>query len=402
MVTRSRVLLTTLVTVLVAALGTGTVAATAAAAPAASSAKAKSKVTTKQRAAARKRAAAKREATARAKRRAAAKKSAVKQAGDAVREIPVTFTVRNTNTSKVPCAADGKTYEVKGKLVGQASRLDGDVPEAVALYVHGLGYGAFFWNYKGVDGYDFASMQAGHSNQVSVVIDRLGYGASGKPDGNLVCYGSEADYLNQIVTQLRSGAYTADGAAAKQTFKKVALVGHSAGGFMVEASAYSYKNIDALAVVGFSNAPVGLPVYPTFAQTTIDCQTAPLPNNYAFFGKTDADFKAAHFFNADPAVVDKVTAMRAPDPCMDTGSALPAVVTALMSNSSITVPVLIVNGANDALFGPPGGDLEKALFTGSPDVTQITLGQTGHALTLGRTNRQFRAIMGDWLKGRGF
>ncbi len=320
-----------------------------------------------------------------------------------VREIPVSFTVRNTNTSRVPCTADGRTYTVKGHLIGPADRLNAGNRQAAALYVHGLGYGEFFWNYKGVPGYDYAGQQAAQRGLVSVVIDRLGYGESGKPDGNQVCYGSEADYLNQIVTQLRSGDYTASGKPARLGFKRVALVGHSAGGFMVEAAASSYQNVDALITAGFSNtgiSPLGLA---TFGRTTIDCFTGALPNHYAFFGKTAADFRTAHFFNADPAVEQAVSQIRAPDPCMDTGSAPQTIGVDVLTNaSSIKVPTLLVNGADDKLFPPPAGNEEKLLFGGNRDVTQVTLPGTGHAVTLGRTAPQFRDLVGDWLVGHGF
>ena len=38
-------------------------------------------------------------------------------------EVDVSFTVRNTNRSGVPCPSDGRTYTVKGTLVGPADAL---------------------------------------------------------------------------------------------------------------------------------------------------------------------------------------------------------------------------------------------------------------------------------------
>ncbi len=320
-----------------------------------------------------------------------------------VREVPVVFSVRNTNTSNVSCPADGKAYEVHGHIVGPASRLASTAPAAGALYVHGLGYGEFFWRYKGVPGYDYASAQAAQAGLISVTIDRLGYGASGRPDGNEVCYGSEADYLHQILTQLRSGRYAVPGGAtAPLRFSKLALVGHSAGGFMTESEAASYKDVDALILASFGNTGPGVPAYAAFGRSSLDCNLTPLPGNYAYFGKTAADFQAAHFANADPAVVEGVTAMRAPDPCGDFASAPPAVVVDVLSVNTIKAPVLIVTGADDALFPPPAGENEKRLFIGNPDVTQVTLPATGHAVTLGRTAPRFRSTVGDWLRGHGF
>jgi alpha-beta hydrolase superfamily lysophospholipase len=338
-----------------------------------------------------------------AKRKAAPKRRKQQAApARAVTALPVSFTVRNTNTSLAPCSADGRTYVVKGHLIGPAATLADAGPKAVALYVHGLGYGEFFWDYQGIAGYDYATLQATERGLISVAIDRLGYGASGRPDGNAVCYGSEADYLHQIVDQLRSGRYAAGAAPAGPSFRRVALVGHSAGGFMVELAASSFRNVDALVTAGFSNLPSGLPIYTAFGQTTLDCASGALPDHYAYFGKTPADFRAGHFFDADPAVEDAIVALHAPDPCQDTGSAAPAIVVDVLRNNSVKVPTLIVNGGDDALFPFPDGPAERSLFVGNRDVTQVTVPQTGHAVTFGRTAPQFRRTVGDWLKGHGY
>ncbi|MBA2347063.1 MAG: alpha/beta hydrolase [Solirubrobacterales bacterium] len=347
---------------------------------------------------ARRRAALKRRAAQ--KRRAAARRRAEdkRQAATAVRSLPVSFTVRNTNTSNVPCAADGATYEVKGHITGRIDRITAG--DAAALYVHGLGYGEFFWTYRTVPGYDYATEQAARG-LVSVTIDRLGYGASGRPDGNEVCYGSEADYLHQIVQQLKSGDYALDGAPSAQ-FGRIALVGHSAGGFMVEGAAASFGDVDALVVAAFSNLGASPLTLATFGATALQCATNPKPGNYGDFGQTDADFAAGHFFDVDPAVAADVLRRRAPDPCQDTGSAPQAIVIDALQNLQLKIPVLILSGEQDALFPPPAGALEKALFAGNPDLTQVNLPGTGHAVTLGRSAPQFRTVLGDWLKDRGF
>jgi alpha-beta hydrolase superfamily lysophospholipase len=331
----------------------------------------------------------------------------VAAAAGPVADLPVTFHVVNVNRSRVPCAADGRPYDVRGHLVGPAAALTASGPRAVTLYAHGLGYGEFFWHFKGLPGYDYATelAAAGHT---SVVIDRLGYGASGKPVGDQVCLGSEADYLHQIVGALRTGAYTVTGVdGAPPSFARVALAGHSAGGFMVEDEAASFRDVDAVVVAGFSNAGPSPLALATFGDAQTRCALSTLfpslaPGKYAYFGATPADFQAAHFYNADPAVVSAITALRARDPCGDTGAGLQAILVDLLSNISVGVPVLLVNGSNDALFPPPAGPLEQLTFLGNGDVSQITLAATGHAMTLGRTAPHFRQVVGDWLAARGF
>ena len=128
----------------------------------------------------------------------------------------------------------------------------------MTLYLHGLGLGEWLWNFQPVKSYNFVAgmARAGHA---SVTVDRLGYGASDKPpDGKSVCIGSQADVAHQIVGQLKAGSYTVQGGKARK-FKRVGLVGHSAAGQISITEAYTYRDLKALVVVGFSfsNLPRG-------------------------------------------------------------------------------------------------------------------------------------------------
>src|SRR4029453_3542073 len=108
---------------------------------------------------------------------------------------PVTFEVSNVNRSILPCASDGAAYEVKGHLIGPASEVGPGATSArlaATLYLHDFSSGEFFWSFGAVPRYDYAAAlaRAGH---VSVVVDRLGYGASGHPEGDQTCLGAQAD-----------------------------------------------------------------------------------------------------------------------------------------------------------------------------------------------------------------
>jgi pimeloyl-ACP methyl ester carboxylesterase len=230
------------------------------------------------------------------------------------------------------------------------------------------------------------------------VLDRLGYGASGRPDGDEVCYGSEADYVSQIAQQLRAGTYTARGPAPR--FDRLALAGHSAGGFMVETAATSFGGIDALVVLAFGNTGASPTALSTFFQTQLTCQSGMAEGGYTFFGATEQDFRAAHLNTVEPRIADLVAARRAKDPCGDTGAAAQTIATDVARNNEVRVPVLVVTGSEDVLFPPPAGPNEAALFSGSPDVTQVTV-EGGHALTFNRSAPQFRKVVADWLARRG-
>lgn len=331
-------------------------------------------------------------------------------AGPAGAAVPVasqsvTFQVVNTNTSGVSCVSDGAPYTVHGHLVGPRARLAGGPTTAVTLYYHGLSYGEFFWDFKAVQGYDFSARLA-RAGQVSLVVDRLGYGASGRPPGMMSCYGSQADVAHQIVGKLRTGGYTdASGQAPK--FGKVILAGHSGSGYTVEIEAYSYKDVDGLIEAGFSDGGASPLAISNAGKTQLVCAQggqqsdgASGPGGYAYFGQTDQDFQGGSFFDADPSVVAAATKLRSRDPCGETASAVPAGAANMARSREVTAPVLIVEGANDAYFPPPAADMQRSMFTGSGDVTAVTLAGTGHALTLGRTGPQFAARVADWLNRR--
>jgi pimeloyl-ACP methyl ester carboxylesterase len=319
----------------------------------------------------------------------------------------VTFTVQNVNRSKLPCTTDGASYQIKGHIVGPRSaqgKSSRRRKPAVTLYLHGLGFGEFFWSFKQVPGYDYAAAQA-RAGHVSVVIDRLGYELSGHPDGNQSCLGGQADIAHQIVQQLRSGGYEVEAGKAVR-FKKVALAGHSVGGFIANIEAYSFKDVDALIImsISYSNLPFAAV---EFGQGRIVCQAGGQPSEpggpaaYAYMGQTPAAFKAIFFHSAKQSVIDAVTAVRNRDPCGDTASVIPAIL-ASRSVSVVKVPVLVICGTRDVLFSPVGCGLQRDRYTSARDVSLALVKNAGHAVTLEREEAIFRKKVSRWLARRGF
>lgn len=322
-------------------------------------------------------------------------------------DVPVSFQVVNRNRTAIPCvpSQDGKTYTVHGTLVAPRSVLDAAQP-AATLYLHGLGYSSFFFRFADVPGYDYARQQAA-AGHASVVIDRLGNPAHDDlPDGNRTCLPAQADMADQIIKALRAGTYAADGGPT--AFSRVLLAGHSAGGFVAQITQYSFRSADALAVISYNDVPSAYALS-TFFAAGGDCLLAPRRShgatgapNYAAFGRTDAQFAKGHFFNIDPAVAAAVLARRNLDPCGDLLSALGALLSDQLRTLLIRVPVLVIGGADDALFTPPTDALQALRsYPFSSDVELVRLPETGHAVTLGRTHEQFRAAMDAWLTAHG-
>jgi pimeloyl-ACP methyl ester carboxylesterase len=320
----------------------------------------------------------------------------------------VTFAVRNTNTSALACPSDGAPYEVKGHLVAPRSAVSRSKggKSGVTLYLHGRGFGEFLWNFTSVPSQNYATAQA-RAGHASVVIDRIGYGTSGHPDGNQSCVGSQADVAHQIVGKLRSGDYSI-GAGSGPRFKKVALAGQSTGAQIANIEAYSFRDIDALIIVALSSQTTPRASL-VFGETRGVClrggeaSRPGRPGGYAYnFGQTPGAFVSTMFHEARKSVVDAVTALRYRDPCGDTLSLLSALLRQRSALPKIKVPVLVICGKNDALFVRQGCQAQKDFYSGSRSASLALVPRAGHAPMLERTAPIFRARVSRWLKKRRF
>jgi pimeloyl-ACP methyl ester carboxylesterase len=324
-----------------------------------------------------------------------------------VASVSVTFTVKNTDTSQFACKSDGATYQIKGHLTGPASALATSSKKrkakkptkGVTLYLHGLGVAEWLWYFQGVPSYNYAVQQA-RAGHVSVTVDRLGYGASSRPDGNQICIGSDADIAHQIVQALKTGNYaTAVGKPRK--FKRVALAGHSAAGEISILEAYSYRDVNALIVVAFSysNLP---PANIAFGNQRNQCQSGQTVGaGYAFFGQPGAEFERTFFHSAIGAVRSQATPLHPADPCGLNLSLTDAINQQRAGAQKLKLPALVICGANDVLYAQFGCEAQAERF-GSKDKRTIIIKNAGHGLPLEKPARTFRAKLGDWLSKRGF
>ena len=331
---------------------------------------------------------------------AAAALCAAAPAGAArVKSVPVAFTVKNTNTTNVPCAPDGATYTVRGHLTGPVAALRAKRSKryGATLYLHGLGVAEWLWNFP-LARYSHARAMA-RAGHVSVTVDRLGYGSSDRPrSGRSVCIGSQADIAHQIVGQLRAGAYGAPGLA----FRRVGLAGHSAAGQISITEAYTYRDVRALVVVAFSysNLPRGNDEF-GFQRIACDAGGDPIAvappggiTDYAFFGRTPASLGAIMFRSAAKAVRDRAPGLRGADPCGDNYSLIPAIQRQAANVGRVRIPVLVVCGRNDVLYAPFGCEAQAERFRRG---RTVILRRTGHGLPLERSARTFRKRLSRFL-----
>jgi pimeloyl-ACP methyl ester carboxylesterase len=332
--------------------------------------------------------------------------TAARADGIVVRDV--SFRVQNTNTSGVPCPSDNAAYTVRGHLVGPQAVLAGPAPRVVTVYLSGEDAGESNWRLTAVPGYDWPAQMArlGH---VSLTIDMLGYGASGHPDGEQSCWGSQADVAHQIISQLRSGGYAVDrGVPVK--FQKIVLAGHDAGGAIAEIEAYSYKypdkdsdgHIDGLALVTYADQGFTPLLMERLARAGTVCAGGGEPaypggpGGYYYMERPD-EYEPDLFYDADPAVIDAVIRLRERNPCGGIQWATPAVMINPVRDAEIKPPVLLVIGREDKIWTQEGWKLQQGHFSGSSDVTAESIPRTGHYPMFERTLPRFREIFANWL-----
>lgn len=311
-----------------------------------------------------------------------------------VEERDVSFIVRNVNRSGVPCPADGRTYTVSGTLVGPANQLAASSTRRVNVLVHDFTTGGWFWRMPGHPDADYASRLA-ESGEVSLVIDRLGYDASPVRRGTSTCAGAQADVLHQVIEQVRSGS------PSIPIPDDVVVHAHSVGAAIAQAEAARWKDVDGLVLMSWSDAGASLRAITESAKQHTACLLgggeAGAPRQYAWFARTEADFRSIHFATAGAALQSDATALRNPDPCGDAVSLAQLVTLGNVLTRSINVPVLLLYGGRDVLNRPDAATLQRIAYGPKAAVTVHKDPSAGGALPLEAGAADLRARVRDWL-----
>lgn len=336
--------------------------------------------------------------------------SAAGSLGEVVSRVRVSFRVQHANATNVRCTTDAAEYTIAGVLTAPARFLERPPHDlAATLLLHEFSFGKFFWTFDDVVGYDFAAALA-RKDHVTIAIDRLGYDESGHPPGAATCAGAHADIVAQIVRQMKEGAYTVRGDADPVAFGDVVLAGHSVGGGIAELAAHSFPDIEIAGLILFAWADQGYSARAVQQSVAQAQRCAPGgepayeggPGGYAYFGHTDQEFRDNVFADTEPEVVDIVTRLRNRDPCGDNASLLRLAAINAVGVGSLTIPVLLVYGDQDAVFEDAAADVQARLFRSSPSVTLRRVSGAGHALTLERSAARVQSRTAAWLARMGF
>ena len=266
------------------------------------------------------------------------------------------------------------------------------------VLVHGATYNHSYWDFPSVNGqaYSYARYMASAQRKYAVLaIDQLAAGESGHPvDGLGVRLLETASALKQVIDRMRSGD-NPEGYA----FKRIVLVGHSAGSVNAIFVQSQWHSADALVVTGARHTTS----FPFSPGINAIIPFVPVLASLPYFA-LPPDLRAQLFYyapGADPAVIAADNASADIWTGGQVGTTFAAFLYPLAAPeidgvSRVTGPVLIQLGQFDALF--PAGDpaSETALWSSTTPTVQTVAG-VGHDFNLHRNREESWAGIAAWL-----
>jgi len=272
----------------------------------------------------------------------------------------------------------------------------------------GATYNRMYWDWPqdaSLYSYVDKTLQAGRA---TFDYDRVGTGQSSHPASTLLNIVSEGYVLHEIVTWLR----------AAQGYAQVNLIGHSLGSVISIQEAGTYRDVSRVVLTGLLHIPnVGAGfastllslLYPAALDPQFTGQGLDLGYLTTLPGDRGHDFYSS---SADPTVIAYDEAHKEIVPATDLAAlattwALPP---GTNLSSSITAPVLVLIGQQDAIFctAPPVLDCtsqsalqtEEAPFFGrAASFTIESVPATGHDIALHPSADTSFTDINQWISG---
>jgi len=308
----------------------------------------------------------------------------------------VVFDVENTNATPVACAADDKPYTLHAELIGPRRAVLGSSVPRVNVLVHDLATGSWFWHLRRHPAYDYAGRLA-HAGETSLVVDRLGYGASKLGHGNATCLGAQADMLHQVVQHVRSGTYDfRDSTRGTPAAEHVVVQGHSVGAAIAQVEAATFDDVDGLVLMSWTDSGASSRAVDEASRQSATCVRG---NDYVTFGSSGKDYRGLLFRTAPGPVQSAALARRDVHPCGDSLSLGQMAATSALTARQVEAPVLLLFGGRDALNRDTAVKQQRQSYTSSTSVTSHTVKGAGSALPLERSAAKTRTRVLGWLDG---
>ncbi|WP_419992787.1 alpha/beta hydrolase [Streptomyces boninensis] len=273
----------------------------------------------------------------------------------------------------------------------------------VQVLLPGLTYDRRYWTVPGELDYSAHMLRAGHA---VLLLDRLGTGASSRPDGHQVNLDSHVASIHHVVQELRTGT------PAGRWFPRVVTIGHSYGSGLAIVEAARHRDVDAVVVTGMLHAQSGFykkvdKVHEFFHPAGQDPLLAGsgAPADYL----TQRPGRRARMLEYAPGIDPELSDYNERIKSTATwgeGNSLPETYLAEYSRA-IEVPVLVVVGEHDALFA--GDDIgfaaestavqqyEQDYYSPSAQLEAHVIPGCGHSLNLHRDAPRCYALTRAWL-----
>lgn len=234
------------------------------------------------------------------------------------------------------------SYNISSTLCMPAN---GTNDTTVQFLTHGVGFDRYYWDFA--PGYSYVDVAASNG-YATFFYDRLGVGASSKPDGiNVVQAPLQVVIANNLIGMLRNGTF------AGTAFRSVVGTGHSYGSVITEAVTANYPtSLDAAVLTGFSTNSTALPIF--IAALNLDIASVNQPYRFANLNNT--------YLVSSTAVSNQWAFFRSPgfDPSilnLAEGTKGTVTIGELLSMSAaggpamnFTGPITVVNGVEDLPF----------------------------------------------------
>ncbi|WP_245745985.1 alpha/beta hydrolase [Nocardia altamirensis] len=276
--------------------------------------------------------------------------------------------------------------------------------DTLMVLMSGSNYNGTYWDFHyQPETYNFrrAMNAAGFA---TLIVDRLGNGASTHPPSVTLTATATAQALHEIVQTARRGI------AGAQPFGKVVTVGHSltSGTSVIEAT--THHDVDGVLLTGYSHAlniseTIGvISTYyqaandPVFAGQNLDpgyLTSRPGTRMQDFHGEGNVD---PEVLAIDERTKETFSLTEYPDGLTST---LPGM------SSLITAPVLIVNGGRDRLSCGTNYSIcrdsatlqaaEAPFFGPSAKLQAFVLPGSGHSVNLARNTVAYHRAVIDWM-----
>jgi pimeloyl-ACP methyl ester carboxylesterase len=273
----------------------------------------------------------------------------------------------------------------------------GPPPGTVQLLLPGLTYDSRYWTLPGPHDYVAAQLAAGHA---VLALDRIGTGRSDRPPAADVTVEANLDAVHEVVAAIRGGALGIE-------VTTVVAVGHSLGSGLAVLEAARHRDLDALVLTGLLHdlGPAYWDVVPALHPAAEDPVLGPdQPDGYL----TTRPGARSELYEHAGAVDEELAKWHEETKTTVTlgeGMTLEEIY-APDAAAAVTVPVLVVIGARDRLFGGGAVDpaapwavrgFESSFYCAAPVVEAIVVPDAGHALNVHRDAADWYAAAARWI-----